>query len=331
MNVELAPRHLQLREMLLRRWKTGGLKAGDRIESQNEITRLCDFSLITVIKTLTDLEAEGVIRRQVGRGSFLMRAPWAAAHHRIGFFYNRDIVGGGIFDNAFYTRLVIALERGVVSDGHEFIMGSFTHDKMPAAMWDMLDMVVLTGVTGATDISALSQTSSQVSVLDAVVAQPGISSYRLDYVPAFREMFAQLGTRPNRVLYLDSVHVSSEQAARLAGFEDACAGSAVAQVLEVTKVDQEDRGADISALLARIAAFGPDLICGHMHHSWQTRLAEATGKPVRLYPFGLDSERPGFVVESSDWMRSLLPALYHRLEHRSAEAAVQSFAAHFVP
>ena len=61
-NVELTPRHLQLRELLLRRWKTKGLKAGDKIESQNEITKFCDFSLITVIKTLKDLEAEGVIR-----------------------------------------------------------------------------------------------------------------------------------------------------------------------------------------------------------------------------------------------------------------------------
>ena len=59
--MDLSPRHLQLREMLFRRWKTNGAKVGDRIESQNEIIKFCDFSLITVIKTLKDLEAEGVI------------------------------------------------------------------------------------------------------------------------------------------------------------------------------------------------------------------------------------------------------------------------------
>ena len=332
MNVELTPRHLQLRELLLRRWKTKGLKAGDKIESQNEITKFCDFSLITVIKTLKDLEAEGVIRRQVGRGSFLVDAPWAAAHHRIGFFYNRDIVGGGIFDNAFYTRLVIALERGVVSDGHEFIMGSFTHEKMPATLWDMLDMVVLTGVTSETDISALSQTTSQISVLDAVIDQPGVSSYRLDYGPAFVEMFAKLGTRPNRVLYLDTVHVSSEQAARLAAFKAACSGGDVVQTLRVTTVNQEDHLADISALEATIAEFQPDLICGYMHHRWHARMAECLAKPVRIYPFGLDSHRPGFVVESDGWMRSLLPVLYRKLDDRSStEADLHTFPAHFVP
>jgi DNA-binding Lrp family transcriptional regulator len=330
-NVELTPRHLQLRDLLLRRWKTKGLKTGDRIESQNEITKFCDFSLITVIKTLKDLEAEGVIRRQVGRGSFLVQAPWAAAHHRVGFFYNRDIVGGGIFNNEFYTRLVIALERGVVSDGHEFIMGSFTHEKMPVVLWDMLDMVVLTGVTKETDISALSQTTSQVSVLDAVVDAPGVHSYRLDYGPAFAEMFARLGTRPNRVLYLDTVHVSSEQAARLTAFKAACLGGDVVQTLRVTTVNQEDQLADISALEATIAEFQPDLICGYMHHRWHARMAECLAKPVRIYPFGLDSHRPGFVVESGDWMKSLLPELYQKLDDRGADNAVHTFPAHFVP
>ena len=129
MNIELSPRHLQLRDMLFRRWKTNGVKVGDKIESQNEIVKFCEFSLITVIKTLKDLEAEGVIRRQVGKGSFLVKKPWTEAHHRIGFFYNRDIVGGGIFNNDFYTKLVVAFEKSIVSDGHEFILGSFTHQQ----------------------------------------------------------------------------------------------------------------------------------------------------------------------------------------------------------
>ena len=98
--------------MLFRRWKTNGVKIGDKIESQNEIVKFCEFSLITVIKTLKDLEAEGIIRRQVGKGSFLVKTPWTEAHHRIGFFYNRDIVGGGIFNNDFYTKLVVALRKG---------------------------------------------------------------------------------------------------------------------------------------------------------------------------------------------------------------------------
>ncbi|MBO9589137.1 GntR family transcriptional regulator [Devosia sp.] len=330
MNVELTPRHLQLRDLLFRRWKTAGLKAGDKIESQNEITKFCDFSLITVIKTLKDLEAEGVIRRQVGRGSFLEKAPWAEAHHRVGFFYNRNIVGGGIFNNEFYTRLVIALERGIVSDGHEFVMGSFTHDKMPVTFWDRLDMVVLAGITDETDISALGQTTSQVSVLDATLDLPGIHSYGLDYGPAFEEMFARLGNRPNRVLYLDTVHLSSEQASRLEKFKAACAASEAVQILRIAEVNQEDQTADIVPLEETIAEFQPDLICGYMHHRWHARMAEALAKPVRIYPYGLDSHRPGFVVESGAWLKTVLPTIYQNLDDRPGEGGVHTFPAHFV-
>ncbi|ODT70842.1 MAG: hypothetical protein ABS75_10480 [Pelagibacterium sp. SCN 63-23] len=331
MNVELTPRHLQLRDLLLRRWKTNGLKIGDKIESQNEITKFCDFSLITVIKTLKDLETEGVIRRQVGRGSFLMRAPWAEGHHRIGFFYNRNIVGDGIFDNEFYTRLVIALEKGVVSDGHEFVMGSFTHDKMPITLWDRLDMVVLTGITSETDIAALSQTTSQVSILDALIDLPGVHSYRLDYAPAFLEMFAQFGAKPNRVLYLDTVHVSTEQSARLEAFKAACADSEALQTLHIIAVNQEDQSSDFSPLERAIFEFQPDLICGYMHRRWQARMADASTKPVRIYQFGLDSSRPGFVVTSADWMQSTLRQIYEQLEDRRPKDEVHTFAAHFVP
>ncbi|PXA96209.1 hypothetical protein DMC47_18025 [Nostoc sp. 3335mG] len=330
MNVELTPRHLQLRDLLFRRWKTAGLKAGDKIESQNEITKFCDFSLITVIKTLKDLEAEGVIRRQVGRGSFLEKAPWAEAHHRVGFFYNRNIVGGGIFNNEFYTRLVIALERGIVTDGHEFVMGSFTNDKMPVYFWDRLDMVILAGITDETDISPLTETTSQIGVLDTTLRLPGIHSYGLDYGPAFVEMFARLGNRPNRVLYLDTVHTSSEQATRLEQFKAASEASAAVQILRVTKVNQEDQGSDIKPLEETISEFQPDLICGYMHHRWHARMAEALAKPVRIYPYGLDSNRPGFVVESGAWLKTVLPSIYENLDSRRGEGGVHTFPAHFI-
>ena len=177
----LSPRHLQLRATLFRRWKTRGLKPGARIESQNEIVKLSDFSLITVMKTLKDLEAEGVIHRQVGKGSYLVTTPWAELYWRIGFFYNRDIVGGGIFDNAFYTRMVVAIEKGVVSDGHEFVLGSFTHETMPINLWDALDAVILTGITDETNTLGLAETTSQVSLIDLFPDALPFHSFRLDF------------------------------------------------------------------------------------------------------------------------------------------------------
>ena len=86
MKKPLLSRHLQLRNMLFKHWKTKGLKKGEKIESQNDIKTFCDFSLITIIKTLNDLQAEGIIERKVGKGSYLQNAPWFTSHLRIGFF-----------------------------------------------------------------------------------------------------------------------------------------------------------------------------------------------------------------------------------------------------
>ncbi|BCP52084.1 hypothetical protein K32_07010 [Kaistia sp. 32K] len=328
MNLEASPRHLQLRDMLFRRWKQAGLKAGDRIESQNEIVRFCDFSLITVVKTLKDLEGEGVIRRQVGRGSFLVATPWAEAHRRVGFFYNRDIVGGGIFDNAFYTRLVMAFEKGIVSAGHEFVMGSFTDERMPVGMWDALDAVVLTGFTRKTRLEALDAVSSQVSLIDASLDGARFHTYRLDYGPAFAAMFAALGGARLKFLYLDSEIGSNEQAARLSAFRAAAADAPTPQEIEIIAVNQEIDVGNTAALLSAVERVRPDIVCGHVHESWRP-LIRGLLPEAKIYPFLLDQKGPGFVVDSAPWMAEILPSIEGNLADRQRPPAVHSFAARF--
>lgn len=328
---DLVPRHLQLREMLFHRWKAGGLRIGDRIESQNEIARFCDFSLITVIKTLKDLEAEGIIRRQVGRGSFLERTPWAAAHHRVGFFYNRDVVGGGIFDNDFYTRLVVALERAVVSDGHEFILGSFTNDKMPMAILDALDVIVLTSVTGETRLDFLDQTASQISVIDQTLIHPKVHSYRLDYRKAFGDMFASLGGRALRVLYLDSEISSNEQRLRRDAFARAASESGPSCRLDFARVNQEDVRGGLAPALDAVRSHAPEVVVGYAHSAWLPLIRETAGPQVAVYSYGLDAEGPGFVVRSTDWMQATLPQIYGNLADRKARGTVHDFDVRFVP
>jgi hypothetical protein len=330
-NIELSPRHLQLREMLFRRWKTNGVKVGDMIESQNQIVKFCDFSLITVIKTLKDLEAEGVIRRQVGKGSFLVKAPWTEAHHRVGFFYNRDIVGGGIFNNDFYTKLVVAFEKGVVSDGHEFILGSFTHRSMPIHLWDALDVVVLTGITEETDLSRLSETSSQVAIIDLMLEGLPYHAYRIDFEPAFRQLVMKNDGRRNKYLYLNSKITSSEQAARLKAFKRAVAASEVQQELKVISVNQETGAEDTAELEAVLQSYKPDFVCGYIHHSWLPLIAAKAPKGTKVYPYALDAERSSFSVKSDAWMRQVLSDIYANLEDRKAGPQVFSFPATLKP
>lgn len=330
MNYDLVPRHLQLRKMLFHRWKADGLRIGDRIESQNEIARFCKFSLITVIKTLKDLEAEGVIRRQVGRGSFLERTPWVEAHHRVGLFYNRDVVGGGIFDNAFYTRLVVALERAVVSDGHEFILGSFTNNKVPMAILDALDVIVLTSITGETRLDFLDQIASQISVIDQMLIHPKVHSYRLDFEKAFNDMFAWLDGQSLRVMYLDSEIVSIEQGLRRDAFCRAAAESGPTCQLEFARVNQENVNGGLAPAIDAIRRHSPDLVVGYAHVSWLDLIREAAGPKVPVFSYGLDSEDPGFVVRSADWMQAVVPRIYVNLADRKARGAVHDFDVRFV-
>lgn len=330
MKSDLAPRHLQLRELLFHRWKAAGLRSGDRIESQNEIARFCAFSLITVVKTLKDLEAEGIIVRQVGRGSFLERTPWAEAHHRVGFFYNRDVVGGGIFNNDFYTRLVSGLEQAVVSDGHEFILGSFTNAKMPMDLWDALDVIVLTSITGETRLDFLDSTASQISVIDQTLIHPRVHSYRLDYRQAFQDMFVQFGRAPRRVLYLDSQIASNEQRLRRDAIIQTAAEFGPACELDVATVHQEDTASGAAPVLEAIARLNPDVVVGYANSAWLPQIRAAARPDTRIYSYGLDAEGPGFVVRATDWMQAVLPQVYNSLADRKARGAVHSFDVQFV-
>jgi len=331
LKTDLVPRHLQLREMLFHRWKANGLRTGDRIESQNEISGFCDFSLITVIKTLKDLEAEGIIRRQVGRGSFLERTPWAEAHHRVGFFYNRDVVGGGIFDNDFYTRLVVGLERSVVSDGHEFILGSFTNTKMPMAVWDALDVIVLTSITGDTQLDFLDKTASQISVIDQTLIHPKVHSYRLDFNRAYQDMFRSLNGAALRVLYLDSAISSNEQRLRRDAFTRAAAEFGPDCTLSFAMVNQEDVAGGLAPALEVLRAEDPDLVVGYANSGWLEMIRGAVRADTQIYPYGLDAQGPGFVVRSTEWMQSVLPIIYSNLADRKARGAIHDFEVRFVP
>lgn len=317
--------------MLFHRWKANGLRTGDRIESQNEISRFCDFSLITVIKTLKDLEAEGIIRRQVGRGSFLVRTPWAEAHHRVGFFYNRDVVGGGIFDNDFYTRLVVALERSVVSDGHEFILGSFTNTKMPMAVWDALDVIVLTSITGDTRLNFLDQTASQISVIDQTLIHPKVHSYRLDFTRVFKDMFQSLNGTVLRVLYLDSAISSNEQMLRRDAFTQAAAEFGPECALSFASVNQEDVEGGLAPALDALRDHDPDLVVGYANSGWLPTIRAALRPGTQIFPYGLDGKGPGFVVSSSEWMQSVLPDIYGNLANRKARGVIHDFEVRFVP
>lgn len=209
--------------------------------------------------------------------------------HRI--FYNRDIVGGGIFDNAFYTRMVIAFEKGVVSDGHEFILGSFTNSAMPTNIWEALDAVILTGITDATNTDGLMDTTSQVSLIDLFPEAMPFHSFRLDFASPFVDMFKNFQGQSVKYLYLDSEISSPEQSARRKGFIDAHHAICPDAEISIIVVNQEVGVDDTDALKKAVAEFQPDVVCGYLHRNWRDLIEGAQGKkhvsmPLHSIPTG---------------------------------------------
>jgi GntR family transcriptional regulator len=68
------PFYWQLKEILLHRIQDAGLVAGDRLPGDHELCATYDVSRSVVRQALTELEAEGVIERVKGRGTFVAQA-----------------------------------------------------------------------------------------------------------------------------------------------------------------------------------------------------------------------------------------------------------------
>tara|TARA_B100000579_G_scaffold429624_1_gene441698 strand:- start:188 stop:1183 length:996 start_codon:yes stop_codon:yes gene_type:complete len=330
MKKQLLSRHLQLRNMLFKRWKTKGLKKGDKIESQNDIKNVCDFSLITIIKTLNDLNSEGIIKRKVGKGSYLNNAPWFKKHLRVGFFYNRDVVGGGIFHNNFYTKLVVAFEKQVISDGHEFILGSFTHKSKPVLLWDDLDATVLTGITKETKLDEFNRTSCLLSFLDTQSDKLEKSNYRINLELAFKSMFQYLKKNKTNILYLDSTIISPEQTSRLRSFKRNYKILGKNSKLKIISVDQEININKTDELVKCIIEFKPDVVCGYVHPDWYELIEKVSSKKIKIYSLLIDHNGPGFIVNSNNWMKEILPDIYLRLNDRKIITQPKPYNATFI-
>lgn len=69
------PLFYQARENIRRAIVAGHLKAGDQLPSENHLAHALGVSLITVRRALDDLQVEGLVAKEHGRGSFLRALP----------------------------------------------------------------------------------------------------------------------------------------------------------------------------------------------------------------------------------------------------------------
>ncbi|MFO1389363.1 GntR family transcriptional regulator [Cellvibrio sp.] len=69
------PMYLQIMEQIKQKVRAGDWPAGQALPSIRELSALTKVSVITVKRAYAELEAEGVIVTQAGRGSFVADAP----------------------------------------------------------------------------------------------------------------------------------------------------------------------------------------------------------------------------------------------------------------
>lgn len=72
------PYYVQVREYVRGLIDRGQLRPGDKVPTEVELARMFGVSLITSKRALSDLEIEGLIKREQGRGSFVLERPRSA-------------------------------------------------------------------------------------------------------------------------------------------------------------------------------------------------------------------------------------------------------------
>jgi GntR family histidine utilization transcriptional repressor len=68
---QAAARYLQVKDFILERIAAGALRAGERVPSENELTRILTVSRMTANRALRELAADGVLMRIAGVGTFV--------------------------------------------------------------------------------------------------------------------------------------------------------------------------------------------------------------------------------------------------------------------
>jgi GntR family histidine utilization transcriptional repressor len=66
-----AARYLQVKNYILQRISAGGLKAGERVPSENELVRELDVARMTANRALRELATDGILVRVAGVGTFV--------------------------------------------------------------------------------------------------------------------------------------------------------------------------------------------------------------------------------------------------------------------
>jgi len=78
------PKYLQISAWLKELIQTGRYKEGERLTSEIELSRLCEVNRNTLRQAISELTAEGLLRKEKGKGTFVSLPKPVALKHKLG-------------------------------------------------------------------------------------------------------------------------------------------------------------------------------------------------------------------------------------------------------
>jgi len=112
--------YLQIQKDIKSRIKKKELKVGDMIESQNELVKYYDVSLITVKKALSNLITEGVLYSRIGKGTYI-----ADTKKKLNLTEHKTI--GVVLQNLehpFFAPMISQIERAADNEKYNILLSS---------------------------------------------------------------------------------------------------------------------------------------------------------------------------------------------------------------
>ena len=79
-----------------------------------------------------------------------------------------------------------------------------------------------------------------------------------------------------------------------------------------------------------IIEFKPDVVCGYVHPDWYELIEKVSSKKIKIYSLLIDHNGPGFIVNSNNWMKEILPDIYLRLNDRKIITQPKPYNATFI-
>ena len=129
-NIELdngfVPKYMQIRDHLINKIRTGELKQGEIIPSEWELAKMFNVSRITAVKAVKELEAQGLVVREQGRGTFVsdtvpIGIPISATHN-IGMVVS-DLSYVGL---PYLNRIIRGINQKLNINGYNLVLYGLT-------------------------------------------------------------------------------------------------------------------------------------------------------------------------------------------------------------